>query len=242
LECAITSSFSLGWRVNRETNILTVGIDRKTHTAILVKERIMKIRNQATVFQNQMSLLKSALDAAQPHCPNLLTFRSFYKDSLYFRSSFSPFGTPMDPKSHCKFSQMKILVDALIQVISGVRHFHNKLEFVHNDIRWPNVVMLFILVDYDYAHKLSEKGTVPAVEGLAEDSHWNSQMKREHSKEVDIWGIGYLMQTALSDLHDIDSISSEGTRICTELEANPKTSSINLESIQSFLSTLLSKN
>jgi serine/threonine protein kinase len=94
---------------------------------------------------------------------------------------------------------------------------------LHRDIRWPNIVEYydgyrkFILIDFDYATFGTEKGgTVKkALKELSETGHAPETLVGKHNKKVDMWGVGYLINSC-----NISNKPKELTELASKLCAN----------------------
>jgi serine/threonine protein kinase len=93
------------------------------------------------------------------------------------------------------------LTQAVLSISKAVLLMHSA-GIVHNDIRWDNVIVHnndYILIDFDDAYILSNaEEFCPALSHLRPSEHAKSTFI-PHRFEVDIWAIGRLIVTALSN-------------------------------------------
>jgi serine/threonine protein kinase len=149
------------------------------------------------------------------------------------RAKFLPFGLPNE---NVEFKTDAEAKQAMLHVVSAVTALH-QAGLVHNDIRWANVVRStsgdWFLVDYDLMAQLDESKSVPAIAFLTGDSH-SEHICKPHGLEVDIWGLGHLMETCrLPDQSRADFVKW-GALIKVEAHLD---SDFNFQPLQDFLST-----
>lgn len=104
-----------------------------------------------------------------------------------------------------KPENLKELLKALTCILTCLEDMHKikSRPILHRDIRWPNIVLhydgckKFILIDFDYATFGSEKkGNVrKALKDFSETGHAPESLIGKHNRKVDIWGIGYLIDS-----------------------------------------------
>ena len=110
---------------------------------------------------------------------------------------FSPWG------QKCVIETLDQLIQAVLSISKAVKLMHS-VGIVHNDLRWDNVILHkknYVLIDFDDAYILSENDFCPGLFHLSSSEHSANTFK-PHRFEVDIWGIGRLILTKLSDMKE----------------------------------------
>jgi hypothetical protein len=139
------------------------------------------------------------------------------------RVTLAPLGYPEVPKD------LKELVRALLDILDALVPMH-QLRIVHRDLRWDNILRYcnggqkWFIIDFDDSAQLTKKG-IGRIIHQAKDAHhldpdshapelYNA---RTHDEKVDIWSIGYLIQTSNLNLsRDIVKVKND----C--MQTNPK--------------------
>jgi hypothetical protein len=114
---------------------------------------------------------------------------------------------------------------ALQQVWQALSAIHGA-GFLHNDVRWPNVVRsgaVFVLVDYDLAQKVdSTTKLAPPVDAkLSHACHWTARLSVMHGQEVDMWGLAHLMRSCVVVQVGVDysHVEEFGAKCVKDLES-----------------------
>ncbi|RIB04903.1 hypothetical protein C2G38_2221130 [Gigaspora rosea] len=106
---------------------------------------------------------------------------------------FSPKGVRHKPNSK------EQLIKALHCVLTALKFLH-EIDIMHRDLRWDNVLRFidqdkWFIIDFDDA--CHTRSVTPNIQ-LARDSHAPEIFQPDHDESVDIWSVGYLIETALS--------------------------------------------
>jgi len=122
---------------------------------------------------------------------------------MEFKGFFSPYGQQL------RLATVKEVVCAVASVATCLEQLHG-VGVVHNDIRWDNVVQLtnedasvkYIVIDFDDSYVVQESAPrCPALTHLNRDGHCPLTFE-PHGAEVDVWALGYLLQSNRLTAHD----------------------------------------
>ena len=137
------------------------------------------------------------------NCPSFVhesegsSFHRSDDDTSVIKVYFSPWG------QKCVFETLDQLIQAILSISKAVKLMHS-VGIVHNDLRWDNVILHnknYVLIDFDDAYILSENDFCPGLIHLNNSEHPVNTYK-PHRFEVDIWAIGRLILTKLSDMKE----------------------------------------
>jgi hypothetical protein len=113
----------------------------------------------------------------------------------------TPVGYPEVPKD------LKELVRALLDILDALVSMH-QLKIVHRDLRWDNILRYcsggqnWFIIDFDDSAQLTKEGRdwiihqAKDAQDMDPASHAPELYNSTHDEKVDIWSIGYLIQTS----------------------------------------------
>ncbi len=113
----------------------------------------------------------------------------------------TPLGYPEVPKD------LKELVRALLNILDALVPMH-QLKIMHRDLRWDNILLYcsggqnWFIIDFDDSTQLTKKGRdwiihqAKDAQDMDPASHAPELYNSTHDEKVDIWSIGYLIETS----------------------------------------------
>ncbi|CAG8724111.1 11588_t:CDS:2, partial [Funneliformis mosseae] len=205
---------------------------RSSKVIQLKHDSVVKYYSTPDLVLNIVELYHEMAEHAVPYIDSVLQHNVTEGTIPYI--IFTPRGVLYKPRTinelikaiYCVLTAIKVSIiiyypftpEILLTKIIHSQSLH-KMNIMHRDLRWENVMKYidsekWFIIDFEDACKFPSR--VPNTQ-LAKESHAPEVSQSYHDDSVDVWSVGYLIQTASVKLGEPDKLKDY---VVTQLMAN----------------------